>query len=69
VNPLEFIKDKATGVWRTLKADEIADANEEKFSPNRAMRRAYTFGPDRRLTGPGYTRAFRKGRTQRVRKS
>jgi len=66
-NPLEIIKDSATGVWRTLKADELEEVTEQITTPNRAMRRAYMFGTTRRMKGPGYTRAMRKGRAQRER--
>lgn len=44
---------------------EPEGTEEEPFVPNRAMRRAWQFGPDNRRKGPGYTRSFRKGRKQR----
>jgi hypothetical protein len=71
MNPLEgkslgIIRDLLSALpWRSLNAEELEEA--QKINPNRAMRRAYQFGPTRRLTGPGYTRAMRKGRTQRER--
>jgi len=58
---LEIIKDKVTGIFRTMSPEELEEHVEA--TPNRASIRYYR--RSLRLKGPGYTRAMRKGRTQR----
>lgn len=59
------IQDKVKGVWRSLATEELEKAvkDEPKFTPNRAMVRAWWARERRR--GAGYTRKMRKGREQR----
>jgi hypothetical protein len=40
VKSFELLKDKISGVWRTLTAEELEEA-QDTTPPNRAMRRAY----------------------------
>ena len=39
-SPLEIIKDKTSGIWRTLKPEELEEATEQAYA-NRNMRRSY----------------------------
>ncbi len=61
----DFIKDKLSGLWRTLTKEELEEAGTEHgtYRPNREAIRRYHRSLRRK--GPGYTRAMRKGRTQR----
>lgn len=64
---LDIIKDKVSGVWRSLTKEELEEHVEgggESWRPNRAAIRYYK--RTLRRKGPGYTRAMRDGREQRV---
>lgn len=63
---LDIIKDKVSGVWRSLTKEELEEAveGEHEWRPNRASIRYYK--RTLRRKGPGYTRVMRDGREQRV---